>query len=166
MNRLIMALLCAGFIHTANASEAMPDWLRYYQMAAERGDPEAQMKMGWAYDKGDGVKHDAKLAVDWYRRAALQNEPTAQYNLALLLIEGRDVSKDVPTGIEFLTHAAAQNLILAQTYLASLYEQGKVVEKNDAEAVKWLTRAANNGDAAAMNNQPGAEICPRRRRHA
>ncbi|MBS1184664.1 MAG: Sel1 repeat, partial [Proteobacteria bacterium] len=75
MNRLILALLCAGFIHTAQAAAPLPDWLRYYQMAAERGDPEAQMKMGWAYEKGDGVEKDEKLAVEWYRRAALQNEP-------------------------------------------------------------------------------------------
>jgi len=68
MNRLILALLCAGFIHTANAATPLPDWLRYYQMAAERGDPEAQMKMGWAYEKGDGVAkhslHMEGLAID------------------------------------------------------------------------------------------------------
>lgn len=49
MNRLILALACAGFLQLAHAADPLPEWMRYYQMAAERGDPEAQMKMGWAY---------------------------------------------------------------------------------------------------------------------
>ena len=132
--RLILALACAGCLHLAHAEPPLPDWMRYYQMAAERGDPEAQMKMGWAYEKGDGVPRDDARAVEWYRRAALQNEPTAQYNLALLLIDGRGVAaKDTATGVDFLTRAASQNLTAAQAYLAAVYERGEIVPKNDAE---------------------------------
>ena len=50
--------------------QAMQMALRYYQMAANAGDAEAQTKMGWLFEQGLGVGKDISEAVKWYERAA------------------------------------------------------------------------------------------------
>ncbi len=53
--------------------------------AAESGDAEAQLSLGYCYDTGDGVKKSYKKAVFWYTKAAEQGNVDAQYNFRSLL---------------------------------------------------------------------------------
>ena len=59
--------------------QAMQMALRYYQMAAQAGDPEAQTKMGWMFENGLGVAKDMAKAAEWYGSAAQQKEPVGLY---------------------------------------------------------------------------------------
>ncbi len=45
--------------------------------AAESGDAEAQLSLGYCYDTGDGVKKSYKKAVFWYTKAAEQGNVDA-----------------------------------------------------------------------------------------
>ena len=49
------------------------------QQEAERGDADAQYKLGIMYAEEQGVHRDDKLAVLWYRKAAEQVFADAQY---------------------------------------------------------------------------------------
>jgi len=46
--------------------------LRYYQLASDRGYPEAQTHLGLCYENGNGVERDLKEAVRYYRLASDQ----------------------------------------------------------------------------------------------
>ena len=49
---------------------------RWYRMAAEQGNPDAQFNLGLSYAKGQGVAKDNAEAVHWYRLAAEQGNAT------------------------------------------------------------------------------------------
>ena len=50
-------------------------------VAAEQGDADAQVNLGFMYKSGHGVPRDAAEAVQWFRRAANQGNAEAQDNL-------------------------------------------------------------------------------------
>jgi TPR repeat protein len=60
------------------------DELAVIMKVAECGDPEAQYKLGFSYDKGKGVDRDAEKSVYWFKKAAEQGDETAKDNLRQL----------------------------------------------------------------------------------
>ena len=46
--------------------------IKWYRLAAEQGNANAQYNLGLMYDNGEGVPQDYKEAVKWYRLAAEQ----------------------------------------------------------------------------------------------
>jgi TPR repeat protein len=62
--------------------------LRWFRLAADRGDAIAQLSLGLMYADGRGVPQDNDEAAKWYRRAADQGNPQAQYNLGLWYAKG------------------------------------------------------------------------------
>ena len=50
---------------------------RWFHMAAERGHPEAQAKLGAMYFSGNGIRKDYAEAARWSRLAARQGDSTA-----------------------------------------------------------------------------------------
>ena len=53
-------------------SEDDVEAVRWYRMAAEQGDANAQFNLGVMYDNGEGVSEDDVEAVRWWRLAAEQ----------------------------------------------------------------------------------------------
>jgi len=58
--------------------------IKWYTLAVEQGDRNAQFNLGHMYYKGMGVPQDYKAAVKWYSLAAEQGNPDAQLNLGLM----------------------------------------------------------------------------------
>jgi TPR repeat protein len=76
---------------------------------AERGHPEAQMKLGYAYATGTvGFPRDRIKSFEWTKKAAEQGNMKAQYNLALDYHAGIAVKKDLEKTRELLRKSAAQ----------------------------------------------------------
>src|SRR5437667_11032459 len=63
--------------------------VRLWLELAERGDAEAQYRLGVAYDEGRGIAKDDVEAARWYRRAAEQGHGSAQGNLGVMYRRGR-----------------------------------------------------------------------------
>ena len=61
---------------------------------AEQGDADAQVLLGFMYEKGQGVPQDYKEAVKWYRLSAEQGHAKAQYNLGLMYEQEQGVLQD------------------------------------------------------------------------
>ena len=61
-----------------------------FHQAANQGESDAQVSLGFAYEKGDGVSKDLKQALAWYKKAAEQGNTIAQHNLAYHAKNGRD----------------------------------------------------------------------------
>lgn len=52
--------------------------LKWYQLAAERGDITGQFLLGQMYEKGLGTQADIDTAVQWYRKSARRKDKIAQ----------------------------------------------------------------------------------------
>jgi TPR repeat protein len=74
---------------------------------AERGDPEAEYKLGLAYDVGVGAPQDLEQAAAWYARAAEHGHGAAQYSLGVMYANGRGVQQDLVQAHRWLNLAAA-----------------------------------------------------------
>lgn len=65
-----------------------------WREAADQGDAEAQMHLGYLYEQGLGVERDLEQAVSLYRRAAQAGLADAQYQLGLMYELGIGVESD------------------------------------------------------------------------
>jgi TPR repeat protein len=79
------------------AVEVHHDWktgLKFLRPAAAQGIREAQGALGFAYEEGQGVKKNAKLAAKWYLAAADHGQSFAQERIATLYERGEGVDQD------------------------------------------------------------------------
>lgn len=125
--------------------------LRFWQAAAEAGDPQAMNNLGVLYDKGLGVEPDVGRALHWYAKSADAGHPSGMCNFGRMLEQGRGVPPDAAEAARWFDLAARRGQPEAQYNLGMLYEQGHGVQKDDAAAAAWYSRAAaaNQPDALA-----------------
>jgi len=58
--------------------------LKWIRNAAQLGVSDAELELGFFYEKGlAGLSEDKKQALHWYLKAAKQGNPRAEYNIAL-----------------------------------------------------------------------------------
>ena len=82
---------------------------RWFKLAAEQGDDNAEASLGYLYEKGEGGEENFEGAVSLYSRAAQHGNAEAQYRLGLAYLAGR---------------GAQQNAVLALFWLAKAGDQG------------------------------------------
>jgi TPR repeat protein len=120
--------------------------LKWYQRAAESGDPEGYYLLGKAYEHGIGTKPDEAQALKYYQEAAEYNYPEALFRLSLCHLNGELGAKNSGTKVEkYLKQASLQNIAGAQYYLALCYEEGVFSEGKDMKkALSNMKKAADN----------------------
>ena len=139
--------------------------LKELRPLAEKGDAQAQFKLGFMYDRGNGVPQDFQEAASWYRKAAEQGNAPAQFYLGQIYDLGKGVEQDYKEAAIWYSKAAEQKEALAQLNLGFLYEQGQGVPVDMVQAYKWYSLAAIvdkkgnklNAKALAQGNKKGAE---------
>jgi formylglycine-generating enzyme required for sulfatase activity len=117
---------------------------------AERGDTDAQSRLGVMYDLGDGVPKDSEEAVRWYRKAADKGNARGQWLLGTTYSNGIGVSQDSAEAAKWFRKAADQGNADAQNNLAGMFQNGEGVPKDSEEAVRWYRKAADQGNADAQ----------------
>ena len=126
--------------------------VRLLKIAAEGGNSEAQTRLGYCYEKGEGTPQSYSQAEKMYRLAAEKGFAKAQYNLGCLYFYGRGVIQSYPVAVKWFQLAAEQGLDWAQNNLGSCYRSGHGVTKSCSEALKWYRMAANQGNYMAQCN--------------
>lgn len=116
-----------------------PGW---YERLAERGDAEAQYRLGQLYEEGIGIEPDPDLALRWYRAAASQGHLQAQWRLAQAL-----KSEDPVAAADWYRSAAEGGHAPAAFNLAVMLENAQGVEL-DLEAAAGLYELAYAGGVA------------------
>ena len=138
---------------TLQKTDNMPSIVQYTQWfykVADRGDAEAQFKLGLMYQEGQAVPSSDVEAIKWYMKAAVQGHAGAQYNLGLIYDEGESVPQNNTEAVKWYQKAAEQGHVDAQLNLGLIYHIGQGVLSNDAEAMKWYRKAASQDDAEAQ----------------
>ena len=94
--------------------------LKYYQLAADQGDPMGQWGMGKAYQFGVGVDVDYVKAAEYYQLSADQEDPDGLECLGYLYLEGLGVEQSMEKAIELYELAAERGSEEAQRQLLIL----------------------------------------------
>ena len=123
---------------------------RGFLSAAEQGNANAQVYLGFMYDAGEGVSQDDGEAVKWWRRAAEQGDADAQRILGTLYREGEGVPQDYGEAVKWYRRAAEQGNVTAQLELAYMYINAEGVSQDYIEAAKWQHHAAEQGNTMAQ----------------
>lgn len=120
---------------------------------AQRGDAEAQTKVGVMYDFGQGVTQDFAAAVNWYRKAANQNNAQAQTLLGYMYLNGQGVAQDYTAAFSWFSKGAEQGSAQAQYALWRMHYLGRGVAKNYDAAAYWLDKSADQGLPKAVEDR-------------
>lgn len=123
--------------------------VKFFELAAQKGHPEAQCQLGALFYKGEGVVKNEKEAVKWYQKAAAQNFPLAHYYLGSCLLYGKGIAQNPKEGIELYFKAAEQGVVPAQYYLGRFHRDGNFVPKDIKKSLEWFQKAAAQGDLEA-----------------
>lgn len=126
--------------------------LAIFKPLAEKGNPGAQLQIGWMYNNGQGVPQDYAKALYWYRKAATQGIAVAQNNLGVMYANGRGVPQDDAKSVYWYSKAAAQGSADAQYNLGVMYANGRGVSQDDSKAIYWYRKAAMQGATYAQFN--------------
>jgi len=78
---------------SAYAKGDLPQALRAYRQAAERGDPLGQFNLAVMLIGGEGTAPDPRQGVDWLKRAAERGLARAQFSLAVFYERGQYVPR-------------------------------------------------------------------------
>jgi len=141
--------------------------LYWYKMAADRGSPLAQRKLGDLYrvqpgaalrpdkDVSLGIGQSDALALEWYGKAAQQNDIVgeARYgNLLMQQAQRNPLAKpaDFQESLRWLHMAAEKNNSQAQDDIGWQYFYAQGVPQDTQEAIRWWKLSASNGGHAAQ----------------
>jgi len=118
---------------------------------AEKGDAEAELKMGLRYTSiARGVKND-RIAVQWFEKAAQHDQVEAQYRYGLALLNGQGIVQDYKAAFYWLEKAAQQGHAQAQSALGEMYHSGIAINKDIERAYLWFNLAAAQGVESAAS---------------
>jgi TPR repeat protein len=136
--------------NSASAPEKLSGRLEELSKRALAGDTKAQLRLGLAYEFGDGVEKNVDKAMHWYRSAADRGDPVAQTDLGYFYETGANGPKDPVEAAKWYMRAALSGFTRAKFNLGVLYLVGAGVQRSSAEAAHWIGEAADDGCPSAL----------------
>ncbi|QCE34601.1 SEL1-like repeat protein [Acetobacteraceae bacterium] len=121
-------------------------------LRAEKGDTEAQFRLGWMYQHGINdtktnlmLRQNLSESVKWYRKAATRHNVLAQDNLAWMYMNGQGVRQNFSSARKWYQRAARNGNVKAEYALGLIYATDVGKHQNFAKAIYWLTKASEHG---------------------
>jgi hypothetical protein len=121
---------------------------RWYFLAAESGEAQAQYNLADLYLHGEGVPKDEQKAFSWYEKAAFQGHSGARIMAGSMLAVGRGTSKDLAGAYLWIYAAVLQGDDRGAATLRALELQLTGAAIQEAKERGWLLV---NGVEAAKN---------------
>jgi TPR repeat protein len=142
-----MTLVAEIYRDGSGVKKDLKEAARWYKLAADLGNAQAQFQLAAAALKGDGIPEDRKLAKSLLEKAAAQGHAGAYYNLGIMAIDA-DI-QDFKAAATYFRKAAEGGNMDGAYSLAVLYREGRGVPQDIKEAARWLRMAADDHIAAA-----------------
>jgi TPR repeat protein len=121
------------------------------QQAADRGEVEAQYRLGCCLAKGMGLAQNRAQAAHWWEKAARAGHVAAASDLGGVLLAGEGVAPDPVAALPWLQQAADAGDATAQWNLGGMYVSAAGGLAQDREqALAWCHKAADQGFAPAL----------------
>ncbi len=143
-------VLLVTVVFLTEISGANADMVFDFQMKlAEKGNAEAQFKVGEMYETGRGVEKNLIEAKRWINKAAAQGNQAAGYKLLYYDLQNNGVTADNKDKLAELQKAAKDGNGYAQYYAGLMHSHGVGLRKNSTAALDWLGKASLVGVTAA-----------------
>ena len=143
-----LILFSALFLLTA--SNANADMVFDFQKKmADKGNAEAQFKVGEMYQTGRGVKKDTAAASEWFKKAQSNGHTEAGYRLLYLRIQKQGLTAENKVAAKEISTKAKSGDGISQYYLGMMYHHGVGLTKNYDKALQWYKKAELKGVTAA-----------------
>lgn len=123
----------------------LDDAVRYYDMAANAGVPEAQTNLGLMYAEGRGVNRNPELAAEYWSKSAASGHAMALFNLGLAYYQGTGVPQSQDEATALIYRAAMASQPEAQFAIGQFFRHGLGVGKDLREALYWYKLASRKG---------------------
>jgi len=147
---LLHIVLLVLVVFVTEISNVRADMVFDFQMKlAQKGNAEAQFKVGEMYEAGRGVEKNMQEAMKWINKAAAQGNSAAGYKLLFNDLEKNGINTDNKTQLVTLKSAAHAGDGYAQYYVGLMHSRGVGLEKNNDQALDWLGKASLVGVTAA-----------------
>jgi TPR repeat protein len=115
--------------------------IKLYKELTKLGNEEAIFKLGTIYFKGNGVKKDLNIAMQYFKRAALYNNKKAKYNVGIIYANKRYKFHSLKKAFDIFNDLAKSGHGPAQNKVAIFLTYGLGIEKDYKLAVQWLEQA-------------------------
>ncbi len=134
---------------TEKVNQDYKEAFKYYSMAAENNNKDAQLETVWMLFRGKGTDRDFNKAVVLLNKYADAKNKKAQKDLASMYYFGIFVKKDYKRAFDLFLIAAEDGKLYAQEKLGDMYYEGEYVKKNFTKALEWYHKAAEQGSLYA-----------------
>ncbi len=125
--------------------------LTYLVRAADAGNPQAELAMGYYFLKGTGgIKQDSAKAAAFFTKAAEQGNRDAQYNVGLAYVRGEGVAKDLTKAYRWFEQAALQDDTGAQYNVGVMAMNGEGRTADSLTAYVWFKLASEKAYGGAV----------------
>ena len=114
--------------------------------AESRNDSWSQIQLGLAYENGDGVEKNPKMAFSWFEKAAYNGDMYAFYNLGRHYEYGLSVAVNKSKALYWYEKAAAAHHAYSCLLLGKWYLHGENITKNYYKAAAYFKDAAFCGN--------------------
>lgn len=120
-------------------------YVHFLEIAAEKGNSDAQFNLGVAYKNGQGIPECDQTAMDYFLLAAKKNHTKAIWNIGEMYAEGCGVTQSKKTAFIYFQRAAELGDMEAQASFGILYDEREKYEK----ALHFYTLAAEQENPIA-----------------
>jgi uncharacterized protein len=131
---------------TNNVVEA----LRRVKMAADAGDPDAMVSLGFYFVTGHGVVKNPERAFELFSKAAATGNPDGLSDLGSMYSNGLFVKQDNAKALDYYEKSIEAGSSFALNQIGVMYFDGKGVERDYRAAAEYFQQAADLGDGYAL----------------
>ncbi|CAI5769365.1 protein sel-1 homolog 2 isoform X4 [Podarcis lilfordi] len=110
--------------------------LKYFKMAAEKGNSIGLWGLGLIYLRGKGLPRNHSEAFKYFHKAAEKGYAQAQFQLGLMYHNGSGVKRDYKLAFQYFYLASQNGQPLAVYHLAEMYATGMGAFRSCQNAVK------------------------------
>ncbi|MFT3734197.1 MAG: tetratricopeptide repeat protein [Rhodocyclaceae bacterium] len=125
--------------HDAWDSNQAARAFQLFSQAANAGQENSMLNLGYFYDEGLGTRQDKDKAMYWYKRAYRKGSAAAASNIAILYRE----RSNLRLMFQWFKKSAELGDGDSAVELAKLYLEGTGVRRSKADAVRWLAAATS-----------------------
>lgn len=129
-------------------SQQQTESLDALRQLAEKGDAEAQYRLGMLYRTKEHLHY--KEAFRWLSKAAGQGHPSAQNAVGEMLRDGKKIQRNLKEAFKWFSLAAEQGDATACYNLAKAYGGGEGCKRNADLAMHWFQKAVEQGEWRAL----------------
>ena len=120
----------------------------WYELAAENGEPDSMVVLGYRHRFGEGVAQDLARAVSWYRRAVEHDHELALSNLAVCYENGEGVERNLREAFRLRARAAELGHEASAVWLGFAYLDGAGVDADKVHGLQLLEEFSASGEVA------------------